>query len=471
MYKRLISETIIYGIGAVLPRVITFLLNPFYFEHINVAEFAKFTNLYALISFVNILLTFGFETAFFRFAKDKSETQKVFNTSFWFLFFNAFVFILLILVLREPIAQLLNYEENPEYITWFGWIAFFDTLCVIPYAWLRFRNKAVAYSAIRVGQITIQTLAVMLLFLVIPYSVSASFGLNEKVAFPFFSNLIGSLAGILMLLPIGLKLKIQFDYGLFKKMFRFAYPIMIAGFAFMVNENFDKVVQRFIISEVEAGAYGGCYKLAVLMTLFVTAYRMGVEPYLFKQMEANDAKIKYARITEYFSIVASIIALGIITNLSWLKNLIITDPDYLLAIDIVPVIVISNLFFGIYYNLSTWYKVTDNTKIGSYISWAGAGITIILNLALVPFLGFMVSAWATLVAYAVMMVISYIIGQKNYHIPYRKRKILFYLALVIIFSMISYLGFSQNLWVGNSLFFIFLSLIFFIEKQTIKNLL
>lgn len=470
MYKKLISETIIYGIGAILPRVITVALHPFFTNHIDVAEFSKFTNLYALISFINILLTFGFETAFFRFAKDKKETKKVFNTSFWFLFFNALAFLIIMTVFEQNMANLLNYDENPEYISWFAWIAFLDTICVIPYAWLRLKGKSVMYSSFRIGQSLIYAFFVLFLFLIIPDGVSASLGLREKVSYPFFSNLVGSLASVVFLLPICKKVDLEFDYSLFKKMFKYAYPIMIAGFAFMANENFDKVIQRFMVSEEDAGAYGGCYKIAVLMTLFVTAYRLGVEPFLFKQMEASDAKIKYARITEYFSIVASLIALGIITNLSWLKHLIIRDPSYFRAIDIVPIIVISNLFFGIYYNLSTWYKVTDKTHIGSYISWIGAGVTIVLNLIFIPYYGIMVSAWATMIAYATMMIISYVIGQKYYFIPYRKRKILLYLSIVISFSIISYSIFPENLVVGNLLFLAFLILILLLEKQNLKKL-
>lgn len=470
LYKKLLSETVIYGIGAIMPRVIIFLLNPFYTEYFDgTEEFAKFVNLYALISFVNILLTFGFETAFFRFSAEKENITKTFNTAYIFLGLNALAFLILVLSFNQPIANVLDYANSPEYIKWFAWIAFFDTLCVIPFAWLRFNNKPIKYSAVRVTQSLLQTGLILALFLWIPKSISTTMGLTEKVSFPFFSNVIGSIIGFLLLLPIALKVKIEFDVSLFKRMIKYSWPIMLAGFAFMINENLDKAIQRYLIPESDAGAYGGSYKLAVLMTLFVTAYRMGIEPFFFKQMQDKNAQQTYARVTEYFVIVASTIALGIIGNVDWLKSLFIRKEEYWVAIDIVPIVVIANLFFGVYYNLSTWYKVTDRTRVGTYISWIGAIITLLLNIILLPIYGFMVSAWATLAAYFAMMLVSYYLGQKYYPIPYKTNKILFYLSLTILFIVISYVIFDANYWVGNLLLLIFIGIIYFIERKSLQH--
>lgn len=469
MYKKLLSETVIYGIGAILPRVITFILNPFYIDQLEGAEeYAKLIQLFAIISYVNVVLTFGFETAFFRFSAEKENVKKTFNTSYWFLAFNALLFLVLILLFNQPIANGLNYTGNPEYIKWFGFIAFFDTLMVIPFAWLRFNNMPIKYSAVRVFQILVQTFLVLSFFLFIPTELSQEIGLNQKVSYPIFSNVIGSLLGFLLLLPIVLKVRFQFDFTLFKRMLKYAWPIAFAGFAFMINENFDKAIQRGVISEIEAGAYGGCYKLAVLMTLFVTAYRMGVEPFFFKQMDKKNAKKTYAQITEYFVIVGSFASLAIIANIDWLKDIFIKKSEYWVAIDIVPIVVLANLFFGIYYNLSTWYKVTDRTYFGNYISWGGAIITLALNLILLPKYGFMVSAWTTLIAYFLMFVTSYLLGQKYYPIPYKKKKIIFYLTLAIVLSIVSYLIFDANYWIGNIFLLIFVGIVYFIEKRSLQ---
>ena len=467
--KKLLNETIIYGIGAILPRIIIFILNPLYIHHINKDEFAQFTNLYALISFVNIILTFGFETAFFRFSSEEENKEKTFNTSFWFLAGTSTLFLAICLLFNQPLADAMGYSKNPEFIRWFAWIAFFDTICVIPFAWLRYHNKPIKYSLIRVLQSLAQTVIVVLLFLWIPAEFSKKLGMTEKVSYPFWSNLMGSFLGVIMLLPIIFKVKFQFAKDLFVRMISYSWPIMVAGFAFMVNENFDKAIQYYFINEGDAGAYGGCYKLAVLMTLFVTAYRMGIEPFFFKQMQNENAKITYAKVTEYFTFFASIVAMGIIANISWLKTLFIPNKSYWTAIDIIPIIVIANLCFGIYYNLSTWYKVTDRTKIGTIISWMGALITIVLNLVLLKKFGFMVSAWTTLAAYFTMMVLSYFLGQKYYPIPYRIKNISLCLILLVVFSYVSYKLFNANFWIGNLLFLIFTAIIVYSERRFVLS--
>ncbi|WP_146940010.1 lipopolysaccharide biosynthesis protein [Chryseobacterium hagamense] len=467
--KKLLNETIIYGIGAIMPRIIVVLLNYLFIKNIDNSAFAIFTNLYALISFVNIVLSFGFETAYFRFSSDKDNEQKVFNTSFWFLTGLSSVFLITVLLFSQPIADVFGYSATPEYIKWFAWIAFFDNLLVIPLAWFRFHNKPVKYTAIRVIQAVFQSAFAIALFLYIPQEFSLKLGLKEKVSYPFYSNLAASFLGILLVLPVILKVKLQFSKNLFLQMIKYSWPIMIAGLAFMVNENFDKFVQKFMIDNGDAGAYGGCYKMAVLMTLFVTAYRMGIEPFFFKQMNNDSAKNTYAKVTEYFSFFASVVALGIIANVSWLKLLLVPNSSYWTALNIIPIIVIANLFFGIYYNLSTWYKVTDRTRVGTYISWTGAVITIILNLTLLRKYGFMVSAWVTLGAYFTMMVLSYFLGQKYYPIPYRMKKISFFVILLAFFSYIIVQLFDYNLWIGNLLFMIYTGILLYSERNMLRS--
>ncbi|ALR31644.1 polysaccharide biosynthesis protein [Chryseobacterium sp. IHB B 17019] len=467
--KKLLNETIIYGIGAIMPRIIVVLLNYLFIKNINNEDFAIFTNLYALISFINIVLSFGFETAYFRFSSDKDNEQKVFNTSFWFLSGLSTVFLILVLLFNQPIANVFGYEKTPEFIRWFAWIAFFDNLLVIPLAWFRFHNKPIRYTAIRVTQAVFQSIFVIALFLYIPREFSFKLGLKENVSYPFYSNLASSFLGFLLVLPIIFKVKLQFSKDLFLQMIKYSWPMMIAGLAFMVNENFDKFIQKFIIDDGDAGAYGGCYKMAVLMTLFVTAYRMGIEPFFFKQMQNENAKLTYAKVTEYFSFFASIVALGIIANVSWIKFLLVPNSSYWVALNIIPIIVIANLFFGIYYNLSTWYKVTDRTRVGTYISWTGAIITIILNLLLLRQYGFMVSAWVTLAAYFVMMVLSYFLGQKYYPIPYRMKKISIFIVLLAVFSYAIVNFFDYNFWIGNLLFLVYTGILIYSEKDMLLS--
>ena len=452
-----------------MPRVITFLLNPLYIHYIDKEAFSVFSSLYSWIALVNVMLTFGFETSFFRFSTEKENEKKSFDTSFWFIFGLAAVFLISILIFSAPLSVILDYAKNPEFLRWFAMIAFLDAICVIPFAWLRFHNMPIKYSVIRVASILVQTISVIALFIFVPTSTSEKIGLDGQVSYPFISNLLGSLATFVLLLPIILKVKFRFSKELFSRMIKYSWPIMIAGLAFQVNENYDKITQYYNISKADAGAYGGCYKLAVLMTLFVTAYRMGIEPYFFKQMNNENAKNNYAKVTEYFSFFASIVAMGIIANISWLKVIFITDHSYWTAMDIVPIIVIANLCFGIYYNLSTWYKVTDRTHFGTLISWFGAGLTIVLHFLFLKKYGFMVSAWVTFIAYFLMMVLSYFLGQKYYPIPYRIKKISFFLILLMIFSLISVYIFKYNFWLSNSLFVIYSGILLYSEKQFIVS--
>lgn len=468
MYKKLLSETVIYGIGSILPRLINFALMPLYAMQIDASEFSKFAQLYSLVAFVNIVLTFGFETAYFRYSADKSISHKVFHTSFWFVFANALTFLVGMHLFNISLSNFFNYVETPEYLLFFAWIAFFDAICMVPFAYLRFVNKPIKYSAIKVFQGVFQTLLILAFFYAIPESVLVNVGMEENVTYPFVANVIASFTGVLLLFPIIRQVRLFFDFELFKKMFRYGYPVMLAGLAFVTNENLDKLLLRDMIDEAEAGAYAGCYKLASLMILMVTAYRLGVEPFFFKKAKDVDAKQTYADVMMYFVIFCGLAVVALLGNLSWIKKIIIPNEGYWVAIQIVPIIVIANYFFGIYYNLSTWYKVTDKTYVGTIVSWVGAGLTILLNVLLIPIIGFIASAWATLVAYTTMMVISYFWGQKAYKIPYKYKKILMYMTLSVVFGILAY-NFSEDSFIIGNLFLIFyLAITIFIEKKSLK---
>lgn len=468
LYKRLLSETVIYGIGSVLPRLINFALMPLYASQINTAEFSKFGQLYALIAFVNIVLTFGFETAYFRFSADKSLAGKVFHTTFWFVFVNALTFLIGMHVFNLSLADFLGYKDYPKYLNWFAWIAFFDAICMVPFAYLRFTNQPIKYSAIKVFVGVFQTLIILALFYLIPVDFLNQIGLNEKVSYPFIANVIASLTGVLLLGKIISKVRFYFDWRLFTKMFHYAYPVMLAGLAFTVNENLDKLLLRDMISKEEAGAYAGCYKVATLMILIVTAYRLGIEPFFFKKAQEQDAKKTYADVTLYFVIICGLAVVGLLANLKWIKHLIIPGEGYWIAMQIVPIIVIANYFFGIYYNLSTWYKVTDKTYVGTIISWIGAGLTILFSIVFIPIIGFMASAWATLLAYGTMMIVSYFWGQSQYKIPYKTKKIILYMLMSVGFGLVSYYVFNQNIIIGNLFVIIYIALTIFIEKSSFK---
>ena len=447
-----------------------FALNPFIIGKTSNTDFSIFGQLYAAVSFLNVILTFGFETAFFRYATEEGLYQKVLNTSFWFMTLTSSAMMILLYLFLQPLADFSNYSDHPEYLLWFGWIAFFDTICVIPFAVLRFKNRPILYSAIRVFHFVFQAVLTIAFLYYVSTDFLVDLGFDNTISYSFISNLIASILGVFLLLGVIRNIQFKFDKPLFKTMFLYGYPIMIAGLGYILNENFDKLVQRNLIDEASAGSYAACYKIATLMTLFVTAYRMGIEPFFFKAAKKGDAKQTYANILFFFSIICNVVILAILANLDWIKKIFIPNSSFWNALDIVPIILIANLFFGIYYNLSTWYKVTDRTNIGTGMSLAGGAITVILHLILLPKYGFMVSAWTTLIAYGVMMVISYIWGQKVYPIPYKVNKIVLYMGIAIALAWTNYFVLGSNLIIGNLILIIYIAFIAFAERNTLKKL-
>jgi len=462
-------------------------LTPLYNIYLLNSEYSKFSQLYAAISFLNVFLTFGFETAFFRFAPEKGMYQKVLSTAFLFMLSTSSLFLISLYVFLDPLAEIAGYENYEQYLAWFGWIAFFDTICVIPFAVLRFKGKPIMYSGVRIVQTLFQALLTFALFALISEDFLASIHFTDKLSYPFLANLLASVIGFVLLFGVIKEIRFKFDFPLFKRMFKYGYPIMLAGFAFIINENFDKLIHRVfaieaytengvrlteaLVTEGDAGSYAACYKLAMIMTMFVTAYRMGVEPFFFKVSKNADSKQTYANILFFFSLICNLLVLAILANLSWITKIFVPNKAFHSAMDIVPIILVANLFYGIYYNLSTWYKVTDKTYVGTIVSCIGGVITILMNILLIPKYGFIVSAWATLFAYGAMMVISYFWGQKAYRIPYKTGKILMYMSISIVLSCVCYYVLDSNLLIGNLLLISYIALLFFVERTTIKKLI
>ncbi|HLU80458.1 MAG TPA: polysaccharide biosynthesis C-terminal domain-containing protein, partial [Flavobacteriaceae bacterium] len=278
-----------------------------------------------------------------------------------------------------------------------------------------------------------------------------------------------------LMMPFYFKLRFHFDRELWKKMMAYALPVLVAGLAFSINEAFDKILLDYLlpqdIAKEKIGAYGACYKLAVFMTLFATAFRLGIEPFFFTHANSENAQKTYAAITKYFVVFGSIILVTVMVFLDFLKEMIIREESYWEAMGIVPLILLANLCLGIYHNLSVWYKITDRTKFGAYISVAGAVLTILLNFALIPSVGYFGSAIATLAAYAFMMLLSFYFGKKYYPIPYDLKKIIGYLSIAIGISGISFYQFRGNLIAGSLFLLSFLLIIFISERKELKAIL
>jgi len=478
--KKLFKHTFIYGIATVLPRVLGLILTPLYIVKLPKADFGIYISLMVYLILGNVLLSYGMETAFFRFMNKGVAKTKVSATALTSVFFSSTLFLIIALLFKNKLSIWLNYEV--EFIIYAILILFLDALVVIPFAWFRNKERPIRYSTIKILNVSINLSFNLFFFLALPVlskgetnSFLEAVTFENKVHYIFISNLIASLITLLLLAPLYFKIGFKLDKVLWKKMLYYAFPVLIAGIAFSINEGVDKLFLRYLlpkeIADTQVAIYGGCYKLGVFMTLFITAFKLGVEPFFFSQANKQNAKNTYANITLYFSIFGAFILLFVVVFIDLLKLILVPEKSYWEALWIVPIILMANLCLGIYHNLSVWYKITDQTKFGAYISVFGAIITLVLNLLLIPVIGFKGAAIATLAAYASMMLLSYYFGQRKYPIPYNLRKIGLYLGTSVLFSFLSFYVFNSNIIIGSSFLLVFLILIYISEKTILKSIL
>lgn len=481
LYKNLFKQTLIYGLATVLPRMLSFLLVMIHTDKLVKADYGETTILLAYMVFFNVILSYGMETAFFRFYNSEENKKGVIQTSTISVFWTSIGFLFISLFLRKILSGWINVDV--EYVTYAIWILVLDALVIIPFSKLRAEQRPIVYAVIKIGNVVIN-MALNVFFLLFlpeiaqnnPDSFLATLYFeNFQIGYIFMANLIASLATFVVLSPNYFRLKWKLDVALWKRMMLYGFPILIAGIAFAVNEHLDKIILAYLLPEnigkSEVGAYAACYKLGLFMVLFATAFRLGIEPFFFSHAKNENAKQTYAAITKFFVIFGSLILLTVIVFADLLKLIMIKDESYWEAMKVVPLIILANFFLGIYNNLSVWYKLTDKTKIGAYISIVGAVFTLLLNYLLIPKYSYMGSAIGTIVAYGSMMIISYVLGKKYYPIPYDMKKIGGYLGISILFSILSFYFFRENYLVGIPLIVIFTYFIYYNEKETLLKII
>ncbi len=469
--KSFFKDTFIYGLAIVLPRLINLVLIPLHTNALPNEGYSENTEFYIIIALFNVVLTYGMETAFFRFFSAFKEQQKVYTTALISIVCTTVLFIALAFFAKESISKTLHI--NPNFYTILLSITFFDTLVVIPFAYLRVTGQPIRFTSIKILNVLLIVL-LNVFFLSEKFSIDALknlFSVRQTVEYIFIANVIGSGIIFLIMLPYYFKNKWQFSFKIWKDLLRYSLPIMVAGLAFVINENFDKWLLPQVKGEYINGAYSACYKLAVFMTLFIQAFRMGAEPFFFNYAKQENAKQTYASILKYFIIFGAIGLLIITVYIDWLQPLLIKKESYVIALDIVPIVLLANLCLGIYHNLSVWYKLTDKTKYGMYFSSIGACITIAFNYFYLPKIGFMACAYATLCAYGVMMLLSYFFGQKQYPVPYPIKRISLYLFSSSFLAYCSYYVFNRNILIGTSFLVIFLILVYLLEKDEFQQIL
>lgn len=480
LYKNLFKQTLIYGLATVLPRMISFLLNPLYVDQLPKQEFADVSIIFAWLVFFNVILSYGMETAFFRFYTTEDNKIKVISTSTVSIFWTSIAFLGMTLLFRNTLSNWSGIKV--EYVTYTIWILVLDALAIIPYSKLRATKRPMVYAIIKIANVGINMLLNLFFLLLLPMLAKANtegffstiYFENFQVGYIFVANLIASLVTFIILSPDYLKINWKFDFTLWKRMISYAFPILIAGLAFAINEHFDKILlEKLHVSKADIGAYSACYKVGMFMVLFRTAYTLGIEPFFFSHASNENAQQTYATITKYFVIFGSFICLFVIAFADFLKSFLVPNSSYWEADKVIPLIVLANFFLGIYTNLSVWYKIIDRTKVGAYISIVGAIVTLTLNFILIPKIGYYGSAIATIAAYGSMMIISYQLGQKNYPIPYDVNKIFSYLGLTILFSSVSFYipMLRENYLVKIVLLSLFLFFIYRNEKETLFKII
>jgi len=478
--KRFFKDTIIYGIAAVLPRAINILLVKLHTNTLQSDKYAENTIYFVYAAYFNAILTYGMETAFFRFFTKEQDKGKVISTSFISLFGTTLLFLILMLFYSENLATYFGFA-NPIYFQILVLVTTFDTWVVLPFAYLRVINKPIKFASYKILNISIYTIFNLYFLLYVPYAIkngyfipqiiSDHFQQDSLVIYIFIANLIASFVTLLLMFPIFYRFKFNFDKNMLYKMLSYGLPIMVGSVAFVTNENLDKILISKYLGKEKMGIYAACYKLGVFMSLYIMAFRLGAEPFFFNQAKEKNAKETYAKILNWFTIIGTVFLLIIVLYIDFFANLLLGKDAYYQALEIVPIILLANLFLGIYINLSVWYKLTDRTKYGMYFSIIGALITIGFNIVFIPKIGYMASAWATLIAYIFMTVISYIYGKKYYSIPYKIQKICVYLFLSITLAYLSFVFFRGNTLISSVLIIMFIGFTAWYEKNDIQKLI
>ena len=465
--KKLASQTAIYGVSSIVGRVLSYLLVPIYTAHFAAAEYGVVTGLYAYVSFLNVVFTYGLETTYFRFANRPGEDRReLYNRTLSLLLLSSVVLTALLILLARPLLALLHLPPgHDEYALWVALILGLDAVAALPFARLRLENKARKFAAIRLINILLYV-GLNLFFVVLCPAVGQSgpgsmlatlrpfvavvYNPSLGVGYVFLANLAASALTLLLLWRELFDFQFRWpNLSFLSPLLAYAMPLMLMGLAGMVNETLDRILLPAWLptgfypglSRLAAvGVYGACYKLSIFMSLIIQAFRYAAEPFFFSQSTEKNSPATFALVLKWFTLCCAFIFVAISANLSWIGPLFLRRPEYLVGLGVVPILLLANLFLGIYYNLSVWFKLTDKTYFGTYIGAAGAVLTIALNFLLIPIIGYMGSAWATLACYFMMAALCWWLGERHYPVPYPVGRLLLWLLGAVALVGLGQLG-------------------------------
>lgn len=488
--KKLAGQTFWYGTSSIFGRFLNYLLTPLLATIFAAAAYGKISTLFAIAAFLNIIYTYGLETSYFRFTS-RHEEKKVYNTCSTSIIVTTALLTLVLVWTAPAIARFLEIPENPEWIIWVIGIVAVDTLCVMPFAKLRYQGRPIKFAAIKITNILVNV-GLVIFFLVVCKN---AYEKDENSFFAFLydpgiglgyvilANLIASAVTLLLLSQELLQFRFRPDTGFWKEMLTYSWPLIIVGFGGMVNEMID----RFMLLKLypgnteeayfQSGIYSANYKLAALIILFIQAFRLGAEPFFFKQSSEENAARTYARVLKFFVIACCFCFLGVVLFLDLWKYFMGTaNKEYYTGLKIVPLLMVAKIFLGIYYNLSIWYKLTNRNLTGAWITLGGAAVTLIFNWLFIPIWGYVACAIATILCYGFMMVVSYFLGRKYYPVPYAWKKLLSYIVVCILLFLVhaAVRNFSTSVWLNHGagvvLIGLFCLLVLRVERRELERM-
>jgi len=478
--KKLAGQTAIYGLSSVIGRFLNYLLVPLYVNVFTSPEgYGVVSELYTWVAFLLVLLTFGMETAYFKFLTDREDKHTVFNNSILTVIGVNILFLIGLLLFHQPLADKMLFGNNPEYILLLGFIVVIDAIGALPLAKLRAEQKVKTFAGVQLLSIGVN-IGLNLILLLIVYQGGQP---EQAIRYILIANIVASLVKPLMLYKDFLQIKLAIDWELVRLMLRYSFPLALAGFAFIINETIDRVLLKHITfnnyaeelgkvaaqgyAEAQVGIYSASYKLAMLVTIFLQAYRYAAEPFFFAESKSVNRNKTYVKVMNYFVGAVYLCFLLVSLNLDIFKYFI-PNENYWEGLRIVPILLLANVFSGIYINQSIWYKLSGQTKFGAYIAGGGAFFTIVLNLLLIPYFGYMACAWITMLVYLGQLIASYIIGQKEYPIPYNLKKFGLYSFLALFIYVLAWvLHIEQGViqfFVHNLFILFFIMVVWFMEK-------
>ncbi|PJJ54519.1 lipopolysaccharide biosynthesis protein [Hymenobacter chitinivorans] len=487
--KKLVGQTAVYGISSIVGRALTFLLVPLYTSRFEAAEYGIVTELYAYVAFLNILFTYGMESAYFRFATRPGTDRRLLYDQVLSLLLVSSVVLSGLLALASPaLASLLHYPGREKYLVWLALVMGIDAVTAIAFARLRLENKAKKVAAVRFINILLNV-GLSLFFIVLCPDILAGkyltglqplvravYSPQLRVGYVFLIGLLANACYLPMLWRELTDFRFRLDLAPLRPMLQYAYPLMLMGLAGMINETFDRPLLKYWLPEgfypgqsnqTAMGIYGACYKLAIFMSLVIQAFRYAAEPFFFSQSTDKNSPATFALILKWFTLSCAFIFVFISVNIEDFGQLL-RGPEYRSGLAVVPVLLLANLFLGVYYNLSVWFKLTDKTYYGTYISVGGAALTVLLNFLLIPVLGYMGSAVTTLACYAMMAIVCWRLGEKHFPVPYPVARLATWLAVACALVAISWYVPVADFWLRHAfhvgLCLVFLALIFLVER-------